>query len=80
MYKWLISKLMQMGALSRQEQQADQGLLNPLTSTMGKTMERVLKQKLLYNLVDPNEVNKSSLAMFEEPEWGHMGSQRTNHK
>jgi len=43
-------------------------------------MERVLKQKLLYNLVDPNEVNKSSLAMFEEPEWGHMGSQRTNHK
>jgi hypothetical protein len=41
---------------------------------MGKTMESILKQKLLYNLIDPTEVSKSNLAMFEEPEWGHMGS------
>jgi len=25
-------------------------------------------------LIDPTEVSKTNLAMFEEPEWGHMGS------
>jgi hypothetical protein len=57
-YSWLLKKLMQMGALSRSEQMAEADLLNPLASTMGHSLRKAIKQKLLYNLVDPNEQRK----------------------
>jgi hypothetical protein len=69
-----------MGALSRSEMMAEADLLNPLASTMGQSLSSVIKQKLLYNLVDPIEQRKLSMAMFEEPEWGHMNAERTAHK
>jgi hypothetical protein len=40
----------------------------------------VIKQKLLYNLVDPIEQRKVNMAMFEEPGWGDMHAERTAHK
>lgn len=42
-YRWLLSKLMQMGMLSRSEQMAEADLLNPLASTMGASMNGVLR-------------------------------------
>lgn len=65
-YRWLLSKLMQMGALSRSEQLAEADLLNPLASTMGTSLNQAIKQKLLYDLVDPNEQRKVSMSMFED--------------
>jgi len=44
-----------MGALSRSEQMAEADLLNPLASTMGSSINQVLRHKLLYNLVDTTE-------------------------
>ena len=37
-YRWLLNKLQQMGALSRSEQMAEADLLNPLASTMGASL------------------------------------------
>ena len=42
-YAWLLNKLMQMGALSRQEQMQEADLLNPLAATMGASMNKALK-------------------------------------
>lgn len=79
-YSWLLQKLMQMGALSRSEQMQDASYLNPLASTMGSKLNQVIKQKLLYNLIDPVECRKNSMAMFEEPDWCDMLAERTAHK
>lgn len=58
-----------MGALSRSEQMAEADLLNPLASTMGQSLRSVIKQKLLYTLIDTNEQSKLSRQMFEATEY-----------
>lgn len=59
---------------------AEASLLNPLAKTIGSGLNQVIRQKLLFNLVDPLEVRKASMAMFEEPEWDHNAAERTQHK
>ena len=77
-YRWLMNKLMQMGALSKSEQIADAALLNPMANSMGARMNQILKQKLLFNLVDPQETRKHAMAMFDESDV--MPPQRTQIK
>lgn len=54
-YRWLLSKLQQMGALTRSEQMAEADLLNPLASSMGSQLNQVIRQKLLHSLIDDSE-------------------------
>jgi hypothetical protein len=54
-YRWLLNKLYQMGALSRSEMMAEADILNPLAQTMGSSMNKILKHKILSNLVDETE-------------------------
>lgn len=42
-YRWLMNKLMQMGALSKSEFIADTAMLNPLANSMGARMNQILK-------------------------------------
>ena len=34
---------------------------------------------ILSNLINDTEQRKEAMAMFEEPEWGHMSAERTAH-
>ena len=54
-YRWLLNKLYQMGALSRSEMMAEADILNPLAQTMGSSMSKILKHNILSNLVDETE-------------------------
>ena len=79
-YRWMINKLFQMGVLSKEQMMKEADVLNPLAQTMGARLREAVEDKIKSNLVDETELRKQQMAMFEEPDHGLNGAERTAHK
>lgn len=66
-YAWFFTKLAAMGAMSKQEFEAEFKMLNPLTNQMADAMRSILTQKMQSSLVNEEEVRSHYKAMFTEP-------------
>ncbi len=63
-YAWFFKRLTAMGALSKQEYEAEFKLLNPMTNRMADAMKGIVTQKMQSVLVNEEEQRAAYKAMF----------------
>ena len=77
-YAWFIEKLVAMGELSVQEQQAEFNFLNPSGNNFKSAIKGVIESKIKSALCNEDQMNSLKKAMYEA-ENEYNPAQRTNH-